>query len=224
MRPLRRIIPFSIRLKIEIEVNRSLAKGSRIIEIPFVLGNINVYEPSKVLSFGCFNDIISIELASMGFSVSGFDINERTFNHPNFHFVQGNFLETSNSIPDNSFDLAYALSSIEHVGLEVYGQSLYENGDKDVARIIHRLLKPGGKFLVTVPFGKCGLYPKGKPTYRKYERKDLRQLLNDFEKYSVAYYGWNLRSNWAPVAPETLEKTDGDTPVGVACIAAYKRN
>ena len=165
---IRKLIPFSIRLKIEVEVNKSNSKGSRVVEIPFVVNNIEIRRPCNVLSFGSFNDIVAIELASLGLVVTAFDLTQNVFVHPNFKSVVGDFLETSKVFEDGSFDVAYALSSLEHVGLEVYGQNFNEVGDKQVVKIIERLLKPHGRFLLTVPFGKKGLYPRAKPTYRKY--------------------------------------------------------
>ena len=88
---LRKIIPFSLRLRVETEIFKTLAKGSRIVEYPFIIGNADITKPSKTLVFGCFNDFAAIQLASVGFEVFGFDLHDNVFNHPNFKFLRETF-------------------------------------------------------------------------------------------------------------------------------------
>lgn len=223
MVPLRKIIPFSIRLRVEIEVFKTLAKGSRIVEYPFIIGNANITQPSKTLVFGCFNDFAAIQLASVGFEVFGFDLQDNVFRHPNFKFIKGDFLQTSKRFPDDFFELGFALSSIEHAVINSHSGQIIEKGDEKVVAEIHRLLKPGGRFLLTVPFGRTGLCPRKKPTYKKYDRSSLKQLLKDFYVYYSRYFGCTADGAWLPFAPETLENEQpSDIPRGVACICARK--
>lgn len=220
---LRKLIPSRIRLQVEIEVFKTLAKGSRIVEYPFIIGNANIAEPSKTLVFGCFNDFAAIQLASIGFEVFGFDLQDNVFRHPNFKFIKGDFLLTSRRFSDGFFDLAFALSSIEHAVIDTHSRQIIEKGDEQTIAEIHRLLKPGGRFLLTVPFGQAGLYPRKKPTYKKYDSGSLRQLLKDFDVYYSRYFGCATDGMWLPSAPETLENEHpSDIPRSVACICARK--
>lgn len=220
---LRKIIPFSLRLRVETEIFKTLAKGSRIVEYPFIIGNADITKPSKTLVFGCFNDFAAIQLASVGFEVFGFDLHDNVFNHPNFKFFKGDFLQTSKRFPDGFFELAFALSSIEHAVVDVRSKQIIENGDEKVVAEIHRLLKQGGRFLLTVPFGRAGLYPRKKPTYKKYDRSSLMSLLRGFHVYCSRYFSCTTNGTWLPSTPEILENEEpSDTPRSVACICARK--
>lgn len=220
--PLRNIIPFGVRLRVEVEVFRTLARGSRIVEYPFIIGNADISNPCKTLVFGCFNDFAAIQLASVGFEVVGFDIVDNVFNHPSFQAVKGDFLQTAREFSDESFDLAFALSSLEHAVVDSDGR-VREDGDQSVTAEIFRLLKKDGRFLLTVPFGQSGLFPRDKPRYRKYDRKALRQLLKSYQIYHSSYFGCTKNGAWLPCAPETLEnEPPSDIPKGVACICARK--
>lgn len=62
--------------------------------------------------------------------------------------------------PDDYFDVVTAVSVIEHIGLTDPQVKKWakpyvdENGDLEAVKEIARILKPGGKLLMTVPFGK----------------------------------------------------------------------
>jgi SAM-dependent methyltransferase len=222
---LRKLIPFKVRLRVEIEVFKTLAKGSRIVEYPYVIRNVSVPTSSKILVFGGWNDFAALQLASLGFNIVAFDLQDNVFHHPNFKYVKGDFLVTSKDFMDNYFEAAIALSSIEHVGLDAYKGPLIESGDELVVKQIHRLLKPGGTFIFTVPFGRKGAYPKKKPNYRKYDREALHHLLQDFKIVDMACYGCSPTLEWLPMGPDKLEnEAEADTPRGVIGVCAQKPN
>ena len=223
MSSLRKLIPFKVRLRVEIEVFKTLAKGSRIVEYPYVIRNVSVPKPSKILVFGGWNDFAALQLASLGFNVTAFDLQDNVFRHPNLKYVKGDFLVTSKGFVDNCFEVATALSSIEHVGLNVYAGPLIESGDQIVVKQIHRLLEPGGIFILTVPFGRKGVYSKKKPTYRKYDRQTIKHLLEDFTIIDMTCFGCSPTLEWLPMDPDKLEnEAEIDTPRGVIGVCAQK--
>ncbi|MHB8873298.1 MAG: SAM-dependent methyltransferase [Myxococcaceae bacterium] len=57
------------------------------------------------------------------------------------------------SYPDESFDRVYSISVLEHIP---------DRGDSECAKEIGRVLKPGGRAVITVPF-----LPKARDEYRK---------------------------------------------------------
>ena len=54
--------------------------------------------------------------------------------------------------PDENFDAVIAVSTIEHIGLGAYGDPFQEGADARVVKEIHRVLKPGGRLILTTPF------------------------------------------------------------------------
>src|SRR4030042_5037324 len=53
--------------------------NERIVEIPFVYQNLNLPKKAKVLDFGCCESKVSIELSSLGYNVTGVDLNDYPF-------------------------------------------------------------------------------------------------------------------------------------------------
>lgn len=193
--------------------------NERVIEMPFVFSNICLQKGAKILDFGCTDSKLSIELASLGYKVTGTDLREYALKHPNFTFLQGDFRK--NSISDKSFDAITAVSAIEHCGFSDYGEEEFENGDREIIKEFHRILKPKGTLILTAPFGKKGR-TKG---YRIYDHKQLHEILQDFKIKKEEFYIGINRNYWAPSTVEELETVDSVIPgfvQGVACILAEK--
>jgi SAM-dependent methyltransferase len=89
--------------------------------------------------------------------------------------------------PPNSFDLILCISTVEHIGLPIYGQHEFPHGDILAMRHIRRLLAPGGRLLMTVPFGRAQV----NPWFRVYDRSGLRRLTAGFRSLSAAFYRLN---------------------------------
>lgn len=103
---------------------------------------------------------------------------------------------TSSKLPDESFNIVVAVEVLEHV----------EQDDTFVQQV-HRVLKPGGKFILTTPNGDC--VPNNNPDHKRhYRREQLRELLaRHFREVDVAYAipggvwrRWGLQS-WSPRRP-----------------------
>jgi SAM-dependent methyltransferase len=93
--------------------------------------------------------------------------------------------------PPGSFDLILCISTVEHIGLPVYGQHEFPHGDILAMRHIRRLLTTGGRLLLTVPFGRAQV----NPWFRVYDRGGLRQLTAGFRSLSAAFYRLNPGSD-----------------------------
>lgn len=200
-----------------------LYTNERIVEIPFVYQNFDLPQKAKVLDFGCCESKVSIELASLGYDVTGVDLNDYPFSHPNFRFVKGNFLE--NALEGESFDAIVAISAVEHCGLnESYGSKEFLDGDKRIMDEFYRLLKKEGKLFVTVPYGKRAMIlgPYGQ---RVYDEHTLTDLLDRFQIIKEEYYIGMARKYWKPAAKDALSNAGSgpDSPFqGVACVAGRK--
>jgi 2-polyprenyl-3-methyl-5-hydroxy-6-metoxy-1,4-benzoquinol methylase len=89
----------------------------------------------KTIDLGCGEGILVEEYRQRGFDIVGLD-----YNYESPHVVRGDM--TRLQFPDESYALALALDVIEHLSFEQQSQALAE---------IHRILKPGGRALLTIP-------------------------------------------------------------------------
>ena len=141
--------------------------------------------------------------------------------------VQGDMRETSFS--DNFFDLIYCISTIEHVGMDNtnYHPGMADKssscGDFEGLRELCRITKPGGRLLVTVPFGKY----QNHGWFQQYDMDRLMRLAtaSDFKIHEAHFFGY--RNGWAERFPSELRETGYQTngapnAAGLACLELIK--
>lgn len=92
-------------------------------------------QQAKIVDLGCGEGVIVNEHHKKGFDIVGLDMDYKSE-----HILNGNLLETG--FEDNSFDIVMLLDVLEHLS--------YADQEKALAEI-HRILKPSGRFLFTVP-------------------------------------------------------------------------
>lgn len=155
--------------------------NERIVEHPWVFMNIGA-AVGRVLDVGCCFSGLPLELAGLGFEVSGIDTQSYPLTHPNFRFVQGDICQSS--LPDAYFDRVLAISTIEHIGLGHYGDPIDGSKDQDAMREIHRLMKPQGKMILSVPFGEKKLTPG----FRVYDSSSFRELIGLFQIEKMEFF------------------------------------
>ncbi len=142
-------------------ITRSIAGRSnteRAIEIPFLFEVLP--EPSKdknkikILDIGCVESSLVIELNKLGFDSYGIDLRPYIKSFINFVRCDARNMKFA----DNMFDICYAISTIEHVGLvgTPYRTDKVPDkyGDKKVVNEMVRVTKPEGKIIITLPYGK----------------------------------------------------------------------
>ncbi len=83
-----------------------------------------------------------------------------------------------------SFDVITCISTIEHVGLDVYGQGPDEFGDELAMRHMRRLLRPGGRLLLSAPYGRRSI----NAWLRIYDKPSFQRLTAGYRLLSVEYY------------------------------------
>jgi len=72
------------------------------------------------------------------------------------------------------------VSTIEHIGLNVYGQlTLDDEGDIKAMRELHRIMKPGGLLIITTPY--TGQTLRISEFERNYSRQRLIKLIKGFK-------------------------------------------
>jgi SAM-dependent methyltransferase len=188
--------------------------NERIVEIPFVHARI---EGPRVLDVGCCESLLPLELASLGHDVVAVDLRPYPLAHPRLTCVREDIRRCS--LPANSFDTAVALSTIEHVGLGFYADHAEPDGDRAAVRAILQLLKPGGRFLLTVPFGR----PVPGPGHRVYDRRALRALTDGFHQEELVCVARDAHGVWQPAAATEAEQARSHPIVEAVALLALRK-
>jgi SAM-dependent methyltransferase len=111
-----------------------------------------------------------------------------------------------------------AVSTIEHIGLGHYGDAFGERGDERVVKEITRILKPDGKLLATVPYGKHAITP----SERIYDASALKRLFQELKIEKTEYF---LKKNGylGLTSKSKLANVDSSKGMGgLACVRACK--
>lgn len=197
--------------------NYELTVVERVVELPWAIQNLGVPPGAAVLDFGCSQSPLALHLASLGYRVTGVDLRPYGFTHPNLTFVPGDFLEAG--FAAGGFDAVVAVSAVEHTGLGAYGDPHSGRADRLIVAEFARVLRPGGRLLVTVPCGRRG----ETSWYRVYDREGLADLLSGFAIERIDYYAGVGRRAWMPVSADAIARIDSagsGHAQGVACVVA----
>ncbi|MBI4302317.1 MAG: class I SAM-dependent methyltransferase [Chloroflexi bacterium] len=197
--------------------------GERVVEYAFVHSNILMETKQRILDVGSYGSVLPVELACFGHKVYSVDVLAYPLEHPNLTFVQGDIYNIP--FPDNFFDTVTAVSTVEHVGLGRYGDPLHPDGDRRAILEMIRVLKKGGKAIITVPFGERTVsYHRGVAMNRVYDLPSLEQLLEGLQIQKRVIYG-KQGGFWMPVTPEqaaNLKREDATEEKSVALLVASK--
>jgi len=193
--------------------------SQRAIEYPYLLTYLKYLKPgSLILDVGCSESLLSHELIARGFRVVGLDIREYPFKSKRMTFVKRNAMNTK--LPANTFDAIIVVSTIEHIGLNVYGQlALDDDGDIKAMNELRRILKPNGIIIITTPY--IGNEPlKVYPQERHYNRQRLEKLVEGFQVIKEDYFYPRRvkgRIYWIKMSREEIDKQKFTDP-GLACL------
>jgi len=194
--------------------------SERIIEYPLVFQYLD-RDWRSILDFGCMEDLLPIHLASLGYNVTGLDFRSYPFTHTNFEFIQADILSWEPL--EEKYDCVISVSTIEHVGLGGYGDSVFEDGDKIAVQKLFTTLKKGGRLIITVPFGKFAI----ERNMRVYNHEKLLELIPNIEVarffFKPSRQGEWRETNWAEINNLKYEHYYQISPAqGVAFIVAKK--
>lgn len=155
----------------------------RLMEKGFLFMNLGgLPAGSRLLDVGCVWSCLPLELASLGFKVWGIDIADYRLKHPNFTYVRGS--ACSMSFEDGFFDAVTAVSTVEHIGLGWYGDDPERDSDLKAMAEIRRVLKPGGRLILTLPYG-VRMETK---VFRVYDKDSLAALITGFNVLRAEYF------------------------------------
>jgi len=200
--------------------NPQIVFSERIIEYPILFQHLKP-EASRILDFGCVEDLLPIHLASLGYNVTGIDYRPYPFTHRNFDFIQRDIL--SWDPPNEEFDAVISISTIEHVGLSAYGDPECNDGDKIAIEKLMRCLRKGGDLIISLPAGKCCI-ERG---MRIYDRQAIEKLVPNIKTLKL-FYKPNRYGEWQETTEEVISTLIYDnyniiSPAqGVAFIASEK--
>jgi SAM-dependent methyltransferase len=111
-------------------------------------------------------------------------------------------------LPPESFDVIWCISLLEHVGMDNSGYtgnfSRQSNMDSLAVQEMIRLLRTGGKLLITVPYGKF----EDHGWFRNYDAANIERLMQGIG-LNIPCDKWFFRhtfgSGWAQAKPEELQ-------------------
>ena len=170
--------------------------NEQIIEKAWILRHLgDLPAGSRILDIGSVESSLALELASNGFRVTATDYRDYPLRHPNLEFLRADFCRTP--LESETYDLIISLSTVEHIGIGFYGDPS-DSSEEVAMKAIYRLLKPGGKLLITVPFGQRA----ATPLHRIYDSIALRALLQDFEIQKLEFGVKTDEKTWVMPVPE----------------------
>lgn len=163
---------------------KSVNINERIVEIPFAIQAVaGLAKGAKILDLGCTESPLPLQLSALGYAVTGFDFREYPYRHPNLTFVQGDM--TKLPFENARFDAILSISTLEHVGIGFYADPQeVEQADKKAMAEVIRVLKPGGIFVLTAPYG-----VKAQTGHQRiYDQKGLEDLFGALSVQERRYF------------------------------------
>jgi ubiquinone/menaquinone biosynthesis C-methylase UbiE len=149
-------------------------------------------EEKDVLDAACGTGYGTFYLSDMARSVIGLDIDRQAIDYANEHYKRDNInfvrMDISKEIkfPDKYFDTVCSIETIEHLpGIDTY------------IREVARVLKEGGKYIVSTPYvKKTNLRPTRSCHHAEYSMKDLGKILEGHFR-NIEFYGERRTGNRA---------------------------
>lgn len=190
----------------------------RVVEYPFIYQHLTGVS-GTILDIGCVHSGLPIALASRGYRVVGIDFLPYPYRHPNLLAVRGDAMRCP--FAADSFGAVLAISVIEHIGIGHYGDPAGGVGDRETVREIARILRPGGRAILTLPFGRA-LTDEFK---RVYDPPRLHELLSPLSPVHIEY-AWSREGLWMPCSEAEAATADwnGATRAAALVVATSSRD
>jgi len=176
-----------------------LLVNERIVEQPFVFAQVGP-APQRILDLGGAESTVALSLATLGHDVTVVDPRGYPVAHPNLTVSACRLEEHAPAAP---YDVAVALSAVEHFGLGHYAGAEGSADDRAALARLRELVRPGGRLVLTVPFA---AQASADDFQRVYDLAGLAELLagwrveERFAAWQVERTQWRLGACEEPLA------------------------
>jgi SAM-dependent methyltransferase len=191
----------------------------RVVEIPWVLSRLRPAGRVLEVGYAFAEPAYLAGLLRSGVELIGADLASRDVD--GMEAVQADV--RSLPFPDQSFDQALLVSTLEHVGADntVYGLGTASGGGaprEEALRELGRVLARGGSLLVTVPLGEPGEHGWFRQDDERgwtslFSRADL--FVEELESYELTPDGWRAAPSFDPAGVRYGER--GPAASAVLC-------
>ena len=198
--------------------------NERIVELPFVIDSLSLMgKRGKILDVGCSESVLPLFISTLGNQITGVDIRKYPYKVPNFDFLNADIMDLP--FKDGDFDAVTCVSTLEHVGLGYYSDpEEKDEPQKKAVKEMARVLKKGGLFVLSVPFGA----PSVNVQQRVFDQRGIDDILWGFKITRIKYFAnfdqEAARNNyWEEVDLGFAEKvvSSGSTQC-ICCVCAQK--
>lgn len=190
-----------------VELNAGQARlatvNERIVEVPFSMAALGrLSPPARILDIGSAESTFPLSAAALGYMVTALDLRPLPYSHPNLKSFAERFEDWDP--PEEPFDAAFLISTIEHVGVGAYGEATYggdapgHGADRAMLDRLQALLVPGGLLVITTPYG----VGKVDELERTYDDESLEALVD----------GWEVLERRIVVSSDDLTWSPGERP------------
>ncbi len=181
----------------------------RIVECPWVLAKIGM-KPGRLLDAG---EVLNIpyfleapQIRSREIFIWSYELTQFLF-YPHVNYIRGDFREPV--LRRGIFKTICCISTLEHVGMWWIPKPPFEvtlkqpqvekdpEAFKGVLKTFHDLLKPGGRLLITVPYG----FGEDQDWLRVFDQAGIQDIKDAFggTTLSETYYRHFAEEGWKPV-------------------------
>jgi SAM-dependent methyltransferase len=191
--------------------------SERIVEHMFVHTRLP-RPPARVLDLGCAESTNAVEMAVLGFDVVGVDARAVGFQHPALRVLRTDI----GSLPfeDGGFDVVVSLSALARLGLDRCGPPPGRGTNVRAIAEVRRVLRPGGRFILTLPFGRRVITPDR----QVYDGALLDALLEPFKRIETAF-GVRDGESWSYTTDAALaERADSGARVSAVALVVAENS
>ncbi len=175
----------------------------------------------QLLDIGSSGSFLPGIMAALGCRVTCYDVRDWPMMWPNLRTVKGDLLAAGQELlPCESIDCISCISTIEHLGLGRYGDSVDVDGDLVGMNRLVEVLKPGGLIILTLPFGRAEI---AYPAHRIYDRARFDRLIAGMEVVDQRFYGPIERPGiFRPCSEEETARIERAYGYAVGCCVLRK--